>query len=75
MFIDIPISFKKYEFDEWYKNSFDGNNGIWVGAGFNQQFVLKTSIQRVTLGSIDKGHIIIVKNGIPINVKLINEVK
>ncbi|MGM9877836.1 MAG: type VII secretion protein EssC [Bacilli bacterium] len=75
IFIDIPISFKKYEFDEWYKSNFDGNNGIWIGGGLYQQFVLKTSIQRTSLGNIDNTRAIVIKNGLPIEVKLINEVK
>ena len=75
IFIDIPIAFKKYEFDEWYKSSADGNNGIWIGSGLYQQFVLKTSIQRNNLGNIDNTRAIVIKNGFPIEVKLINEVK
>ena len=75
VFVDIPSSFKKYEYEDWYKNSFDLDDGIWIGFGVTQQFVLKLMLQTAKLSNIDNEHAIIIKNGMPIMVKLINEFK
>jgi len=73
IFIDIPGNFKKYEYEEWYKNNIDPNNGIWVGDGVTQQYVLKTLIQPSGITDIEKDYGIVILNGIPKIVKLLNE--
>lgn len=75
VFIDIPSAFKKFEYEEWYKNCIDNDDGIWIGYGVTQQFVLKLLIQVSKLSNIDNDHCIIIKNGMPEIVKLINEIK
>ena len=72
---DIPYGFKKYEFDEWFKNSFDSNNAIWIGGSISQQFVIKTTTQPASLALLNNDHAVVVKNGMPIVVKIINEIK
>ena len=73
--IDIPSGFKKYEYEDWYKNNFDTNNGIWIGQGLSQQFVLKTIVQQAMLSNINNQYAIVIKNGVPILIKILNEIK
>ncbi len=75
IFVDIPLSFKKYEYDDWYKNSINATDGIWVGGGINQQYLLKPTIQPATISNIDNDFGVMLKNGTPIVVKLVNEIK
>jgi len=75
VFIDIPSAFKKYEYEDWYKNNVDSDDGIWIGAGVTQQYVIKLTVQPSKISNIDNEYGIVVKNGIPHIVKLINEIK
>ena len=36
-----------------YKNNFDVDDGLWIGAGVSQQFVIKLSVQLAKLSNID----------------------
>ena len=74
-FIDVPANFKKYEYDDWYKNNVDNNNGLWIGQGFAQQFVIKSIISPSNTAKLDKDYAIIVRNGLPTIIKLINDIK
>jgi len=75
VFLDVPSSFKKFEYEDWYKGNFDTDDGIWIGAGVIQQFVIKLSIQTAKLSNIDNEYAIVVKNGTPSMIKLINQFK
>ena len=75
VFVDVPSSFKKYEYEEWYKSNFDLDDGIWIGFGVTQQFVIKLNLQTAKLSNIDNEHAIVVKNGMPMLIKLVNEFK
>ena len=71
--IDVPSSFKKYEYDDWYKKSFDSSNGIWVGPGLGQQFLIKAVSASNALSSVSLNYGVIIKNGTANAFKLINE--
>lgn len=73
--IDTPPSFKKYEYDEWFKNSVNTNNGVWIGSGVTQQYLLKTLIQPSNIANITNEFGVCIKNGMPTVVKLVNEIK
>ena len=73
VFVDVPSSFKKYEYEEWYRSNFDTDDGIWIGFGVTQQFVIKLSLQSAKFSNIDSEYAVIVKNGMPIMIKVINE--
>ncbi len=73
VFIDIPSSFKKYEYEEWYKNNINNNDGIWVGKGIGSQYTIKISIQPSGINAIDDDYAVVVKNGMPTVIKTINE--
>ena len=73
--VDVPSAFKKYEFDQWYKNVVDNDDGIWIGMGVTQQFAIKLLIQSTKLSTIDNEYAVIIRNGMPTVIKLINEIK
>ena len=73
--VDIPSSFKKYEYEEWYRNNFNSDDGLWIGFGVTQQFAIKLLIQSTKLSNIDNDYCVVIKNGMPEIVKLINEIK
>lgn len=75
VFVDIPSSFKKYEYESWYKNSFDLDDGIWIGFGIAQQFLIKMIVSSSKLSNIDNDYCVIVRNGMPEIVKMVNEIK
>ncbi len=75
IFVDIPSSFKKYEYDDWYKNAANTTEGIWVGGGVTQQFLIKLTIQLTSLSNIPDDFGVFVKNGMPTIIKLLNEIK
>lgn len=74
-FIDVPSNIKTFEFEEWFKNNTNLNDGIWIGSGFTQQFILKSVIQPQGISSIDNDYGIYIKNGLPTIFKIINEFK
>ena len=75
VYFDVPGSFKKYEYEDWYKQSMDTTNAIWVGPGVGQQFLVKISNSLSSYSAIDKEHAMVVQNGNALIVKLINEIK
>jgi S-DNA-T family DNA segregation ATPase FtsK/SpoIIIE len=75
VYFDVPGSFKKYEYEEWYKQSMDTTNAVWVGPGVGQQFLVKISNSLSSYSAIDKEHAMVVQNGNALIVKLINEIK
>lgn len=42
--VDSLARFKNHEYDEWYKNYFTGDSGIWVGRGMQDQYLINYSI-------------------------------
>ncbi len=75
VYFDIPSSFKKYEYEDWYKQSMDTSNAIWIGPGVGQQFLVKITNSLSSFSAIDKDHANVVVNGAATIVKLINEIK
>lgn len=43
VFVDSPDNIKKYAFEQWMKDSFDGNRGVFVGNGISEQMLFKIS--------------------------------
>lgn len=72
---DVPSNIKKYEYEDWYKECTDPNNGLWIGPGVNQQFAIKLSINPSSLSNITKTFAVVVRSGKPTIIKLINEYK
>ncbi len=75
VFIDVPANIKKYEYEDWYKNNVDNTSGLWIGDGFGQQFIVKSIITPPNTAKLEKDYAVVVKNGLPAVVKVINEIK
>ena len=75
IFVDIPSAFKKYEYDDWFKGIVNQSEGIWIGGGVTQQFLIKLTIQLTSLSNITDDYGVYVKNGVPVIIKMVNEVK
>lgn len=75
IFLDLPGELKKHEYEEWYKNNIDNANGIWIGPGLGQQFVIKVTSSSSALSAIGKDYCAISKAGNATIVKYLNEIK
>ena len=63
IFVDTPDTFKKNEYDKWYKAAIDTNYGIWIGNGVADQTAIKTNIGfKKTNNEVPKGYGVVVKN-------------
>lgn len=49
IFVENPNKLKGHEYDEWYKNNISGENGIWVGDGIEDQFLIDITTNRSEL--------------------------
>ena len=64
MIIDSVQQVKSKEFDEWYKQYIINSDGLWIGSGITEQFVLKYNQSGTKLNNncdMDFGYVI--KNG------------
>ncbi len=75
IFVDVPSSFKKFEYDDWYKAAVNPIDGIWIGGGVTQQYLIKLSIQLTSFSNINEEFGVFVKNGMPTIIKMVNEIK
>ena len=72
--IENTEKLKSFGYDEWYKNSVDPSQGIWLGNGISDQFVLKLlSTPRELRLEIPENFGYVVKNGKAVLVKIIEE--
>ena len=46
VFVDDANEVKSYASEEWFKTRFSNTRGIWVGDGFDEQYILKSNITR-----------------------------
>lgn len=73
--VDSIDRFKKLELEPWYKNCCNNTNGIWVGNGINDQFVLKISQKIEEMKEdISNEFGFVVERGKPAFIKFINRV-
>ena len=42
--VDSINKLKRYELESWYRSSVSNTDGIWLGNGFSEQYLIKTSI-------------------------------
>lgn len=70
--IDSSDKLKSFAYDDWYKNSIDDTQGIWLGNGISDQYVLKLmSTPRELREEIPENFGYVVKNGKAILIKLV----
>ena len=68
--IDELDKIKKVEFEAWYKDGFNPNEGIWIGDGINDQFTLKPLVRTPEMKlSIDDDFCFVLQKGKPYLVK------
>ena len=41
--IDTVSKIKNHEYDEWYKNNVSGEDGLWIGNGVDDQYLIRTT--------------------------------
>lgn len=44
--VDNPKRLKNHEYENWYKNYLSGENGIWIGNGIDNQFLININSNR-----------------------------
>ena len=72
--IENADKLKSFAYDEWYKSSVDSSQGIWLGNGISDQYILKLlSIPRELREEIPDKFGYIVKNGKTTLVKFIEK--
>jgi len=71
--VDNDTSLKKYAYEEWYRNNVVSSQGIWLGNGITEQYVIKLSkIDKKLYQEIGNKFGYLVENGIPTLIKLID---
>lgn len=72
IFVDTIDKFKKLTFDNWFKDNVDGNNGIYIGDGINEQIIINTSKRIPEMKeTVPEGFGFVIRRGIPTFVKFI----
>lgn len=72
--IDDIENVKKVEYDSWFKDGFNPNEGIWIGNGINDQFTFKTLVRTPELKeNINDDFCFVLTRGKPVLVKYVSE--
>lgn len=75
IFIDTVDNIKKMEFDGWYKTTISPTRGVWVGDGFANQFVLKSTLSpRVLSAKVDNNFAYYIDGSVTVLFKVITEI-
>ena len=69
--VDSAKKIKDHEYDEWYKKYIENDNGIWIGNGFDDQYVISLIDRRGINNKIGNSFGYYVKAGVFKLVKLI----
>ena len=74
--IDTEDKIKKYAYDEWFKNGFTPNCGIYVGNGIDNQMIINIGKRIPEMREeIDNNFGFVVNKGTPICVKFVERYK
>lgn len=72
--IDSIDNIKKIEYEAWFKEGFNPNNGIWIGDGINDQFTFKIAVRTPDIKDpIDDDFCFVLVKGKPILVKYVSD--
>ena len=69
--IDNTNKLKNHEYDEWYKEYIAKDNGIYVGNGMEDQYLLDVSERKDVVNNCGKSYGYVIKQGNPIMIKLL----
>lgn len=73
--VDNAFKFKKINFESWYSSFVQNVNGIWIGAGLQDQSVIKLSnYDKKYATKITNEYAWIVKNGVASLIKLVKKI-
>lgn len=61
--VDSATRIKNRQYDNWYKKYVSGDNGIWIGDGLNDQYILNISDRRIIDNNCGNSFGYIVKKG------------
>ena len=72
--VDTVDNLKKYQYESWYKTCFNVNNGIYLGNGINEQYVIKIN-QKISAMKLDipNNYCFVIKRGKPYYIKYIEK--
>lgn len=62
---------KNHEYDEWYKHYVDGDSGIYIGNGIDDQFLIQLSDRKNIVNNCGRSFGYVVNQGIPTLIKLV----
>ncbi len=72
IFVENANKFKTHEFEEWYKDYITKENGIWVGNGIDNQYLININSRRKDLvNNCGRSFGYVIKDGIAILLKLL----
>ena len=61
--------------ESWYKDTVDSSNGLWIGDGFSEQYVIKpTRMEQKYYNPIGNSYGYLVTNGIVKFIKVIEKI-
>ena len=69
--VDSEKKLKEHEYDEWYKRYVENDNGIWVGNGFDDQYLINLLDRREINNNTGNSFGYFVKSGVFKLIKLI----
>ena len=70
---DTVSKIKTYEYDDFYRENIQPINGIWIGSGITEQFIIKSSTYtRETRTQIESDFGYNVNRGIATQIKLLD---
>jgi len=71
--VDNDTTLKKFAYEDWYRNNVIANQGIWLGNGITEQYVIKLSkMDKKLYQEIGNKFGYLVENGMPSLIKLID---
>ena len=69
--VENATKIKNHEYDDWYKEYITGEDGIWVGNGIEDQYVLGLNSSRNILNNCGESYGYVVNNGQETLIKLL----
>ncbi len=74
--VDSVDKIKGYEYESWFKEGNNKNDGIWIGSGIRDQFSINISIKtpELSLTDVPYNFCYVVKNGRPQYVKYVEKI-
>jgi len=61
--IDGSNNIRKLEYEPWYKETVDSSEGLWIGDGFSEQYIIKSTRNIRTQETMNNGYGYIIKDG------------